>query len=200
LSAVSSRRLVFESQILRYTVALTPFIVAMLIWRDLALPIAQAPLLMVLLIAVVEMRLLQLSKAARERQISAAEAERVTDALTFRARQILRRIAARRGLEGGELTLTVEQSELARVAPLTLVSVMSTAPQPSVLDLDPTEIAWLETGLFDDDLTERQLQATNQRDAVFVRRVSIETRAVSGHARLAARLAQPQAAPAAAPT
>ena len=49
-------RLVVEVEMLRYPAALLPFALAALIWRDSALAIAQAPLLMFLVIYGVEMR------------------------------------------------------------------------------------------------------------------------------------------------
>jgi hypothetical protein len=50
--------------------------------------------------------------------------------------------------------LVAEQSELARVTPLTLVSVQSAVPEPHVLDLDAEDRAILQDTLFDADLTE----------------------------------------------
>ncbi len=49
-------RLVVEVEMLRYPAALLSFALAALIWRDSALAIAQAPLLMFLVIDGVEMR------------------------------------------------------------------------------------------------------------------------------------------------
>ena len=51
-------RLLFETQILRYLLPLVPFVIAMLVWPRLALPIAQAPVPKVLVIALVEMKVL----------------------------------------------------------------------------------------------------------------------------------------------
>ncbi|MEL6793211.1 MAG: hypothetical protein AAFP78_07140, partial [Pseudomonadota bacterium] len=36
-------RMAFDNQILRFSAALSPFLIAMLIWPEFALPIAQAP-------------------------------------------------------------------------------------------------------------------------------------------------------------
>jgi hypothetical protein len=69
--------------------------------NDLALPVTQAPLAMVLVIAVVEMRVLRLSDRAGERLLTEDEAARRVDAFTFRARAALRRIAARKGIAEG---------------------------------------------------------------------------------------------------
>jgi hypothetical protein len=86
----------------------------------------------------------------------------------------------------GELALVLEQSELARVTPLTLVSVQSPTPGPHVLDLDAEERAILETRLFDDDLTERMLHNANLREDRHIREVKVAAESVSAHARLAA--------------
>lgn len=183
-------RLTGEVQLLRYVAPLLPFVGLALVFRELALPFTQAPLLMLIAIIVVEMRVLRLSKAARSRLLSADEAARRMEALTFRARACLRKIAARRNLMQGTLHLVIEQSELARIAPLTLVSVQTDAPQPMVLALDREERHILETGLFDADLTERDLLAVNLFEDRSLRDIAQEARAVSAHARLAARLHQ----------
>jgi hypothetical protein len=116
------------------------------------------------------------------------EAARRIDAFTFRARAALRRIAARKGIAEGEIMLVAEQSELARVPPLTLVSVQSAVPEPHVMDLDPEDRAILQEGLFDEELTERMLHEANMREGQPIREVRIEARSVSAHARLAAAL------------
>lgn len=177
-----------EIQLLRYTVTLLPFIVAPLMMRDLATPVMQAPALMLILVAVVEMRVLRLSQSARDRAVDPDEADRRRDTLSFRARACLRRIAARHGLTEGELRLVVEQSDLARIPPLTLVSVQTDRPKPHVLTLDDADRAVLADGLFDADFTERDLLAVNHRDRTYLRDVAQDTRAVSAHARLAAML------------
>ncbi|TDL79636.1 hypothetical protein E2L08_08505 [Palleronia sediminis] len=179
-------RLIFEVQPLRYGVALAPFAVAMLVWPHLALPIAQAPLAMVLVLGVVEMRLLRLRPDRREAQVDEDEAARRLDRLAFRARALLRGIAARQGIEDGDLRLVIEQSDLVRIAPLTLVSVQTDRPAPRLLDLDDRDRAALFRGLFDAELTERDLHAVNLRQNSFLREVRIGARAVSGHARMAA--------------
>lgn len=181
-------RLVFEIQVLRYLAALLPFVIAMLIWTDLAFPLAQAPLVMLLVIALVETRMLTLSPAARERLMPQAEADRLLDTFRLRARQALTRIAAGHALTEDTLHLVVEQSEMARVPPLTLVSVQADAPA-RVLRLDAGDRAVL-ADLFDADFSERDLQQANQRTGTFLRMVALETRAVSAHQRLSARLGQ----------
>ncbi|SLN52140.1 hypothetical protein ROJ8625_02620 [Roseivivax jejudonensis] len=183
-------RLIFEVQILRYVSALIPFLLAMAIWPHLALPIAQAPLPMVIVLSLVEMRVLRLAPEARKRRVDADEAGRRLDRLAFRARGCLRRIAAAHDLREGDLRLVVEQSELARVPPLTLVSVQSAHPAPHLLDLQADDRAILHAGLFDAELTEAHLLAANQREDTYVREVEIDARSVSGHARMAAWIAR----------
>lgn len=182
-------RMLAEVQLLRYLGALLPFVVLPLAFRDLAMPVTQAPLLMLIVVGVVEMRVLRLSKSARARAVDTDEAARRLDALAFRARACLRRIAARHGIAEGELRLVIEQSELARIPPLTLVSVQTALPDPRVMALDDGDRAAL-ADLFDADLTERDLLAVNHRDDMYVRDIAQEARGVSAHARLAAFLGQ----------
>ncbi|MFP4570582.1 hypothetical protein [Rhodosalinus sp.] len=191
-------RIVFDVQILRYLVALAPFVIAMLIWPRLAFPIAQAPILMVLLVGLIEMKMLRVSKTARAGMIDEDAAARGLDTLRFRARTILTRLAAGKALSRHRLHLVVEQSELARVPPLTLVSVQLDGPDPQLLPLDAGEQRLIREALFDDDLTERDLLRINLREDIFLRDVALEARGVSAHARLAALIEQraPQAQPA----
>jgi len=182
-------RMIVEIQVLRYLSALLPFVAIPLVSRDLALPVTQAPLAMLVVIALVELKLLRLSKSARARAVGEDEAAHRLDTLTFRARACLRAIAARHGLATGQLRLVIEQSELARIAPLTLVSVQSDTPGPHLLALDAEDRARLQT-LFDAELTETDLLAVNHRQDSYIRDIAQEARAVSAHARLAAALAQ----------
>ena len=182
-------RLIAEFQFLRYMLALSPFMLVPLMRRDMALVISQAPLAMLIVIAFVELRVLRLSKATRAKQVTPDEAGRRLDALAFRGRACLRDIAARQGITEGELRLVVEQSELARLPPLTLVSVQTDRPEPRLLTLSTEDRAILQAGLFDADLTERDLLAVNHRDTLYLREIVQEARAVSAHARLAAALA-----------
>lgn len=182
-------RLVLELQLLRYLVTLLPFVLIPLVSRDLALPVMEAPALMLALVALVELRILRRSKSARSRLLSPDEAARRLDVLAFRARACLRRIAALRGLAEGQITLVVEQSVLARLPPLTLVSVQSATPAPHLLALTAAERAALAP-LFDADFSERDLHLANQRDDIHVRDIAQEARAVSAQARLAAFLDQ----------
>jgi hypothetical protein len=180
-------RLIVEMQLVRYLAALLPFVLIPLSSRDLALPVTQAPLAMLIVIAFVEMKLLRLSKAGRARAVGADEAARRLDALAFRGRAALRKIAARQGITEGDMRLVIEQSELARIAPLTLVSVQCALPQPRLLRLEAADRADL-AGLFDADLGERDLLAVNHREDRYIRDIAQEARAVSAHARLAAVL------------
>ena len=179
-------RLVAEYQLLRYLVALTPFPLAMIVWPHLALPISQAPLLMFLLVYLVESRVLSVPKDARKGLIGEVEAARALDAFRVRGAAILSRIAAGRGLATGELHLAVEQSELARVPPLTVISVQLAGPPAQVLDLTEAEIAMLEAELFADGLDERLLHRVNLAQNSFLRSVAFDASAVSAHARLEA--------------
>ncbi|WP_227269460.1 hypothetical protein [Roseobacter weihaiensis] len=179
-------RLIFEVQVLRFLGALMPFVVAMLIWPDLALPISQAPIPMLILIAFVETRVFNMPKEKREALVTEDEMARTLDALRFNGTRVLTRIAARRGMAAGELHLVVEQSELARVTPLTLVSVQKPAPDPAVLDLDPQARQWLREALFDETLTEKALHAVTLRQATSIHMVTLETGTISAHARMAA--------------
>lgn len=179
-------RLVVEFQLLRYLVALTPFPVAMLIWPHLALPISQAPLFMFLLIWLVESRVLAIPKEARPRLIGEVEAARALDLFRLRGAAILSRIAAGRGMTTGELFLAVEQSELARVPPLTVVSVQVAGPRAEVLDLTDAEVREIGETLFADGLDERLLQRVNLAQNSFFRSVAFDAATVSAHARLEA--------------
>jgi hypothetical protein len=62
------------------------------------------------------------------------------------------------------------------------------------LSLDEGDRAVLREGLFDAELTERDLLAVNHRDDLYIRDITQEARAVSAHARLAAALEKRQAA------
>ncbi len=179
-------RLVLEVQFLRNLFALTPFPVAMFIWPHLALPISQAPLLMFILIWLFESRVLSYRDAARRGLIGEVEAARGLDVLAVRSREILTRIAARRDLAGSILHLVVEQSDMARVTPLTVVSVQVEGARYQLLDLADEERALIEARLFGGELDERLLARINQAEKVFLRSAGLDPRSVSAHARLAA--------------
>ncbi len=181
-------RVIAEVEAVRYLAALSPFVVAAFVWRDSAIAIAQAPLAMFLVIWVVEMRLLR----RPPRAIDLAEADRTLDLLAHRATAILRDIAAGREMRAGRLHLVVEQSELARIPPLTLVSLQVEGiegTRPEVLALSPDERQRLR-GLFDGGLTERRLHAANHATGQMLRDIAFDAAGVSAHARLAARLAR----------
>lgn len=181
-------RILVEVQVLRFLVTLLPFALTPMMMPGLAIPVMQAPALMVMFIVLVELKVLRLTASARSAKVGPNEAARRLDTLNFRARGCLRRIAARHDMREGSLLLVVEQSELARVPPLTLVSVQSDLPRPHVLSLDPDDRDLLCKGLFDDAFSERDLLAVNHRDTLYIREIAQEARAVSAHARLAALL------------
>ncbi len=188
LGAGTLLRLMFEVQVLRYVLPLVPFVIAMFIWPHLALPIAQAPILMMMVVALCEMRLLAVARDDREKLISDSDMARTLDALRFNATRLLTRLAARRGLTGGELFLVIEQSQLARIAPLTLVSIQQREPAPMVLTLDADEQRMIREGLFDDQLTARKLHLIGLRENDTLRTVSLDTATISAHARMTALL------------
>jgi hypothetical protein len=181
-------RLVLEQSLTRYVIALAPFPLAMLVWPELALPISQAPILMFGLVLFIESNVLSVPTPSRRRAlIDEADAARGLDLLRARARAILTRAAARRGLTEGVLNLVVEQSAMARVAPFTLLSLQYDGPGGvEVLELSPAERAALRDELFDADLPERLLQRINLCENVFLRALPLEAKSVSAHARLAA--------------
>ena len=178
-------RLIFEVEALRYIAALSPFVVAALIWQNSALAIAQAPVPMVLVVYLVEMRLLRPSAKARASLMEPADRDRALDLLAARGRQILTRIAAGRRMTQGVLHLVIEQSELARVAPLTLVSVQW-SEGPEALDLTSDERALIRDTLFASPLTEVAMQKLSLARNETVHSVELELRSIPAHARMAA--------------
>ena len=182
-------RMVVEIEMLRYLAALLPFVVAAMIWRDSALAIAQAPLLMFLVIYGVEMRFFRLTPTARQALLEPGEADRGQDLLRARAVSVLTRIAAGRALTQGVLHLVIEQSDLIRIAPLTLVSVQS-EDGPQVLCLDRAEAALLRKTLFQPPLTEQALHRITLASDEQIHDIAFDPRAVSAHARLAALMAK----------
>lgn len=182
-------RILAEFQILRYLLTLLPLVLVGVTWTSAALPLAQAPLLMLILIWWVEMRVLRVPAKRRGTLIDGAEADRALDLLRVQARAALTRIGAGRDLRGGVLHLVVEQSDLRGLPPLTYVTVQ-TEDGPAVLDLDPSEQAILRDTLFRPPLTERLLHRVNLSQNVFLRDITLDARQVSAHARLAAALAR----------
>jgi hypothetical protein len=153
-----------------------------------ALAIAQAPLPMLIVIYFFESKVLRLSRAGAKALATAAEVERGMDLLRVRAVAILSKIAAGRGLAEGRLHLVVEQSELWRMPPLTLVSIQSEAgpkSRPEVLRLSEAERGLL-AGLFDAEFSERDMLRINLASNDCLRDVAFDVRGVSAHARLAA--------------
>ncbi|MBK5935203.1 hypothetical protein C8N32_10121 [Rhodovulum imhoffii] len=184
-------RIFLEFQFPRYLLGLSPFPVAVLLFPDYALPIAQAPALMFLALYFVEYHVLSISSPQKRRQMADETTRaRALDLLQVRGRGLLTRIAARRGLKTGELYLVVEQSALARVVPLTVVSVQHTEGKtPLVLELDDEERTLIAEKLFDAGFDEALLQRVNQAENIFFRPVSLEARGISAHARLEAMAA-----------
>jgi len=180
-------RRIFEFQAIRYLLVLSPLIAIGATWNVAALPIAQAPILMITMIWYVEMRVLRVPEKRRPKLIDATEAARGLDLLKVQARDVLTRIAAGREMRAGQLHLVVEQSELWAVAPLTYVSVQS-EDGPEVLRLTEKEIAIIHERLFQDPLSETLLQRINQSQNTFLRDITFDAKGVSAHARLAAAL------------
>ncbi len=178
-------RLLLEQSLTRYVLALAPFPLAMLIWPDLALPISQAPILMFGIVLFIESNVLSVPTPDKRRAlIDPAEAARALDLLRSRARGLLTRIAARRGLEEGTLHLVIEQSAMARVAPFTIVSLQLAGEAPVLLDPDAEERRLLGEELFGGALSERLLQRVNLAENVFLRDLPLDLRGISAHARL----------------
>jgi hypothetical protein len=180
-------RMIFEVELLRYLGALLPFVAAALVWRESALAIAQAPLIMFLVVYGVETRFLRLTPARRATLLEPGEAERGLDLLRVRALSILSRIATGRGLMSGQLHLVVEQSDLARIAPLTFVSVQS-GDGPELLRLTTEEEALIRDTLFQPPLTERAFHRITLAEDEQVRDVVLDMRTISAHARLSAMM------------
>lgn len=181
-------RLIIEFQAVRYILTLSPFIFNGLSWNALALPMAQAPILMIFMIWFVEMRILRIPKPRRPKLIEGAQADRMIDLLRVQSRSALTQLAAARGMKQGELHLVVEQSELWRLPPLTYVSVQS-EEGPEVVRLSAAEQEIVKNALFQPPLTEKTLQRVNQSQGIFLRDITFDARGVSAHARLAAALA-----------
>lgn len=189
-------RIALEYPLLRYSFALAPFVAAILIWPDLALPISGAPLLMFLFIHYIEGEILSVSNPEKRRRLlEPAEAERRADLFARRGRELLTRIAAGRGLAEGELHLVVEQSAMAPVAPLTLVSLQRAVEDDRrgcpVLEVDAEEARLLTEGLFDavsgtGRLTEAEFHRLGLYENRFLHTVTLEARSISAHARMAA--------------
>jgi len=178
-------RLIFEIEGLRYFAELAPFALLALIWREQAIGVAQAPALMLLMIFVIEMRVLRPTAQARDRMMDAAQRDRLLDLLAVRGRAILTKIAAGRRMAEGTLHLVIEQSELARVAPLSLVSVQG-SQGPEIIDLTAAERALIRETLFAEPLTERAMHRLSLARNQSLHSVELEARSIPAHARMAA--------------
>ena len=178
-------RLIFEIEGLRYFAELAPFALLALVWRDSAVGVAQAPALMVLMVFAIEMRLLRPTAQGRARLMDADTRDRMADLLAVRGRVILTKIAAGRRIAGGVLHLVIEQSELARVAPLTFVSVQW-SEGPVVLDLSAAERRMIRASLFDAALTESAMHRMSLAKNQSLHSVALEVRTIPAHARMAA--------------
>ncbi|MEO1238415.1 MAG: hypothetical protein AAFW64_01910 [Pseudomonadota bacterium] len=184
-------RALLDHMVARCILALSPFIIALIIWPGLALPIASAPLLMLMAIWLFESRILSIaSPEARRALIGVDEAGRVIDRLRLASEALLSRIGAARGFHDGRLWLVVEQSGLARMPPLTVVSVLYETDGIEMLDLDPELEAEMRRVLFPGPTDEADLLRANLAENTQIRQFSIDPRGISAHARLAALAAQ----------
>lgn len=181
-------RTIMELQAFRYTLPLLPFLIVGFTWQNTALALAQAPIFMVMLIGVTELRILRLSVKARAAIIAEADRDRALDLLRVRGRAILARIAAGRGMTGGMLHLVVEMSPLARIAPLAYVSVQveELGARPAIMVLTPDERAMVGAALFAAPLTEETLLKVTLQSGEALLQVSFDPAQVSAHARLSA--------------
>ncbi|MEL6642926.1 MAG: hypothetical protein AAFQ79_03255 [Pseudomonadota bacterium] len=180
-------RLVFEHALTRYAIALAPFPAVILLWPDMALPVSQSPLVMLIVIILFETHVISIPRSRRARLADEDTIGRVLDQLRLRSIAALTDLATRRGIEAGELHLVVEQSEMARVPPFTYVSVQhDTADGPAFLSLSPDEQFALTDRLFDADFTEDMLRRVNFAQSTFLRNTVLDPRTISAHARMAA--------------
>ncbi len=186
-------RMIFETEVLRYALVLTPFVIAAFALPQYAIVIAQAPVLMLIAIHLFEAKFMRVSRDKRAALVSGDEADAGLDLLAQRARQILSKIAAGRGISSGRLHLVIEQSELLRVPPFTLVSVQSD-DGPELLALDAQERAMIAVTLFTEPLTERQLQKISLARKIEIHDLTFDPATVSAHARMAALMAARSAA------
>ncbi|MEL6979930.1 MAG: hypothetical protein AAGM38_14770 [Pseudomonadota bacterium] len=187
-------RLFFENALPRYIVALSPFALILVVFPESALGMSQAPLLMLAVVLFVETYVLSIADPAKRRAlIDEVEGEKAIDRFQLRAKAALTEIAAGRGVSAGAMHLVVEQSEMWRAPPLTLISVQRPAlesvnedGESGFLDLTGEERRLIVSRLFDEALTERLLHRVNMASSTPLRSVALEARSVSAHARLAA--------------
>ncbi|MEL7343400.1 MAG: hypothetical protein AAFN59_00890 [Pseudomonadota bacterium] len=181
-------RVIFESQLLRFLLTLLPFGLAAIIWPSMALPISSAPIAMLIAIGFVELRLIRIPRHKRAAITTEDAAARTLDTLQFRGRRILGKLAAQKGIQSGSLFLVVEQSDIARLPPLTVASVQMDEGKYRLMALSDEDRRIIREGLFDDTFTERDLLRANLREGISMRSVSFDARGVSAHGRLAAFL------------
>ncbi|MGP3697272.1 hypothetical protein [Rhodobacter sp. NSM] len=174
-------RMAVESSMLRNGAVVAPIPAAVVIAPDLVTAsLALSPILLFLLLFA-EGNL----APVKARNGDEDEVDRVLDLLRLRGKNVLTRIAAGRGIQAGRLTLVIEQSSLARLPPMTLVSVQSTA-DARVLDLTAEEQRMVRETLFAEGLNEAALLRVNLVQKKPMREVSLEVSSISAHARLAA--------------
>lgn len=183
-------RVLFEKSLPRYVIALSPFPFLILARPEWSLGLSQAPLAMFAFVIIVESYVLSIPSPEKRRRLATeTEAAAVLDQLQVRARAVLTRIAAGRGLDAGELHLVIEQSGLIRVPPLTLVSVQQDGEAPGFLDLGAEERRDLAATLFADGVSEHDLRRVNIARNTQLQHFTLDARDVSGHARLQAMAA-----------
>ena len=174
-------RMAIEPHMVRNGAAVLPVPAAILFAPDLVqASLALSPVLLALVLFA-EGDLLPVRAKAGESD----NAQRLLDLLNQRGRQVLTRIAAERGIARGKLRLVLEQSALARLPAITLVSIQSEA-DGGVLDLTRAEQRMVRERLFAPGLTEAELKRVNIVERKLVREIVIEAQSVSAHARLAA--------------
>ncbi len=178
-------RVLFEKSLPRYIIALSPFPALILARPDWSLGLSQAPLAMFGFVLLVESYVLSIPSPEKRRALaSETEAAQKLDLLQVRAREVLKKISAGRGLRDGALHLVIEQSGLLRVPPLTQVSVQIDGETPCFMDLKAQERALIATSLFDEQLTEDDLRRVNVAQNKQLRSYMFDPRDVSAHARL----------------
>ncbi|MFQ6777058.1 hypothetical protein V6Z69_17800 [Cereibacter sphaeroides] len=166
---------------LRNGAAVAPIPAAVLVAPDLVTAsLALSPILLFLMLFAEGNLVPVRARSGDEDQVA-----RVLDLLRLRGRTVLTKIAAGRGILAGRLTLVVEQSSLARLPPITLVSVQGGA-EGRVLDLTAEEQHMIRETLFAEGLGEAALLRVNLVEKKPMREVSLEASSVSAHARLAA--------------
>lgn len=180
-------RIFLEFSFPRYLLALAPFPILVLSFPDMALPLAQAPALLFLAVYLVEYHYLSVGNPEKRKAMAdETERARAMDLVQVRGRKVLTQIAAGRQMTTGTLHFVVEQSGLARVVPLTMVSVQYENDGVEVLQLSPGEERLIEATLFDKELDERFLHRVNISENKYLRSVELDPKTVSAHARLAA--------------